>query len=458
MGKSQRESERYSLPFIVHSSYTFRTHVIFSFMTIMFLGFSFIPINEVVWIFIRILSLVLGLLLVYCWIYMGIMKKAFIELTEEGVLFRALMSKKIKWTDIIDVQTYCINNNFCIGIISKEKLKKRKNNFLTLLSDLLEGEYSLSISLNSFPTAEPEKLYSTIFYEVQENMQHESNEEEISEKEILNEMIEEEKAEKMIDGSPITAIFRALIISLISGTISGLLIYTLEVNLLIVPIFGIMGILYTYSKYYKEKGFNIIIRFLLGLVCAVQFFVAILVVSLMLNTKYIGIHGIWSAISNSTMNMAKYPEEYIRYYLYSIVSFFIGAFWGYSSKTTRKIQKIFMHKQNGFYIKREKRYVSIYLIDYAEYNENEEKTVLRINPNVCLIEKEKKKILSFYIPEQVVNDYNIDDNGLKRIFYHEEMYYRLDLGSHEKQQPYGYTSILILNKYNQVEVIQLEID
>ena len=80
-----------------------------------------------------------------------------------------------------------------------------------------------------------------------------------------------------------------------------------------------------------------------------------------------------------------------------------------------------MHKQNGFYLKREKRYVSIYLIDYAQYNENEEKIIIRINPNVCLIEKDKKNILAFYIPEQLLNDYNINIIGFERIVSNEKI-------------------------------------
>lgn len=155
--------------------------------------------------------------------------------------------------------------------------------------------------------------------------------------------------------------------------------------MLIIPILGMMGILYLYSKQYEEKGFNVIIRFFLGLFCALQFFVGILVASLMLNSTYIELNGIWSSIFECMSNMVEYPEEYMRYYLYAIVSFFIGAFYGCSFKISRRIRKIFMHKQNGFYIKREKRYVSIYLIDYAQYNENEEKIAIRINPNVCLI-------------------------------------------------------------------------
>ena len=117
-----------------------------------------------------------------------------------------------------------------------------------------------------------------------------------------------------------------------------------------------------------------------------------------------------------------------------------------------------MHKQNGFYIQRDKRYVSIYLIDYAEYNENDEKIAIEIIPNICLIEKEKKNILAFHIPEQVINEFGIDAKSFERIVSDEKIYYKLDIKGSSEKQLYGYTSILILNKYRQVELIQLEID
>ena len=452
MEENQIKSAEYTLPFTVHSGYSFGMHVFLIIMIIVFVGVAFIPINDLGGIIFRLLSLVLGLFLAYAWIYSGVMKKTRLELTKQGISFKTMfISKKVNWTDIIDVQTFSMNNNSFIGIMSKETIKKRKDNFMTSLSESLGGGYTLTIPLKSFPKAEPEKLFATIVLKAQEEFQEQDIEEE-----SINEMFSEVKEEKVTYSNPVTILLKALIISLISGTIYGVLIYIFEVNLIIIPVLGMVGILYLYSKHYQEKKFNIIIRFFLGLFCALQFFVGALVVSLMLNLTYIESNGIWSSISECIAYMAEYPQEYMSYYLYAIVSFFIGAFYGCSFKITRRIGKIFMHKQNGFCIKREKRYVSIYLTDYAEYNENEEKIAIRINPNLCLIEKDKKNILAFYIPQQVLNDVNV--NGFERISSNEKMYYKLNLGGSGQQHLYGYTTLLILNKDNQVELIQLETD
>lgn len=459
MEENQKKSGAYPLPFTVHSSYSFGMHILLIIMIIVFVGIAFIPINDLGGIIFRLLSLALGLFMAYAWIYSGVMKKTYLELTEQEILFKTMFtSKKLKWSDIVDLGTFSMNNASFIGIMSKETIKKRKNNFLTSLSENLGGGYTIAIPLKSFPKAQPEKLFATIFLKVQEKVQEEDIQEDEIQEETINEMISEEKQEKVISSNPVTILLKALIISLITGTIYGVIVYIFEVNLIIIPILGMIGNLYLYSKHYQEKGFNIIIRFFLGFFCSLQFFVGILVASLLLNSIYIESNGIWSSISETIANMAEYPEEYMSTYLYAIVCFFIGAFYGCSFKITRRIRKIFMRKQNGFYIKREKRYISIYLIDYAQYNENEEKIAIRINPNVCLIEKDKKKILAFYIPEQLLNDYNIKVVGFERIFSNEEMYQKLNLGGSAQQHLYGYTSILILNKDNQVELIKLETD
>lgn len=342
MEDNQIKSEEYTLPFTVQSSYSFGMHALLIIMIIVFLGAAFIPINDLGGIIIRLLSLVLGLFIAYAWIYSGVMKKTCLELTKQGISFKTMfISKKLNWTDIVDVQIFFLNNASYIGIMSKETIKKRKNNFMTSLSESLGGGYSMTIPLNSFPKAEPEKLLITIILKVEEQVQEQGIEEQ-----KINEIFSEVKEEKVTYSNPVTILLKALIISLISGTIYGVLIYIFKVNLIIIPLLGTMGILYVYSKHHQEKGFNIIFSFFIGLICALQFFVGTLLASLMLNSTYIESNGIWSSIFDCTANMAKYPQEYMSFYLYAIGSFFIGAFYGCSFKITRRIRKIFMHKQN----------------------------------------------------------------------------------------------------------------
>lgn len=444
----------YPLPFIVHSSYKASMHVLFLFFIFMFLGFMAIPINGLEGILYKLLCLASSLIFAYCWIFVGVLKKAYVELTEDGLLLRnAFIHKKLKWNDIVDVQTYCMNNNSFIGIISKEKLKKRKDNFFTFISSQYGGKYALSIPLRIFPTVEPEKLYSTLFYTVQKKYQQN-----YSDVENIEYISENSNEEKVVDSRPIKALFRALIMSVIAGIIYGLSIYYLKNNLVVIPFFGTVGIEYIYYKTYHKNHINILIRIYLGVLCALQVFIALLVAVLIENQKFIKMIGMQKAVYDFTQYIIKHPESYGIFYIFGIIFFFLGAFSGYSSKITRRIRKIFMKKQNGYYIKREKRYVSIYLIDYPDYNENEEKSGLIIDPDTCLIEKEKKKILAFYIPVEMLDNNFIDVKSFERISFKEKDYYKLNLGGHAEPNHYGYTGVLIFNKHRQAELIQLETD
>lgn len=458
MEKDPKNIERYSLPYIIHSSYKFKTHAVLLFVIIMCGICLFIP-N----ILFRILGLVLGVFIAWVWIYMGILKRGFIEITEDEIKFKTLFGlKTVKLIDIASVETYCMKNNTFIGIVSNEKLKKQKDNFLTLLGNSMGGAYSLSLPLQSFSKADIQKLYSTMFYEVEEKWKHKEYQEEIykNHSEEGNNTFEEIKEENITDeGSYTIAFLKAFIGSLFLGIIYGVLMYEMEINFLLIPIIGIAWILYAYSKKCRKKNLNIINRFFIGVLCSLQIYVGLVVALLMLNSHFVKQNGIFDAIAVCIESIINNPEEYIKYHIYSIVFFFIGAFSGYSSKTMRKIKKIRMHKQNGFCIERERRFVSIYLIDYADYNDKKEKLIVQVNPGVCLIEKEGKNILGFYIHEQTINDFNINTENFKQIFLSEKLYYKLDLGSNSKAQTYGYKSTLILDKDSRkIELIQLETD
>jgi hypothetical protein len=452
MEEKNKKPELYSLPFIMHSSYKFGMHLLLLIFIILFAAIWFFP--DIFGIIFRLFSLTLSLFLAYMWIYIGILKKVYVKLTEDEISFKTMFGlKTIKWTDIAYVETFSMGKNLLIGIISKEKLKKRKENFLTAISDLYGGEYSLSIPLQNFPEAKPEKLYSTIF-----NIAQEKYRQNCSEEEIMNISSENNVEDKQIDNSFVTPIIMALIVSLISGAIYGLSIYLLKNNFIVIPFLGMIAIEYAYYKTCQEKRTNIFMRFYVGILCVLQIFAALLTALLMENTNLIKVIGIWNTISDCVKYIVKYPKEYDIYYILGVIIFFFGAFSGYSSKITRKIGKIFMKKQNGFCIKREKPYVSIYLIDYAEYNKDEEKYALRIDPNVCLIEKNKKNVLAFYIPEALFESFSISEKKFEKISFCEKMYYKLDLGGNGEMQPYGFSGLLIINKYKHLELIKLEID
>lgn len=454
MDQIQENKECYTLPFITRTSFRRRMHILFLFLIILFIGFASIPADYLLGMFFRLFLFASGLFLAYCWVYLGILKKAFLELTEEGITLKTIFHyKMIQWIDIAYVRTYYLQGNLYIGIVSNQKLIIQKDNILTSLSNAFGGGYSLSIPLQLFPAIESQKLYSTIFFKAKEMRQQKEN------KEVdPSETIIEERKEKVISVNPVKSLFHAFFVSLTSGIIYGFCIYQFNINFLIIPLMGMMGIMHVFFKNCQKNDLNFIIRFGLGFLCAMQFFIALLVILLILNPVFVEANGAFQAVIICTAHIFTHPGEFISYYLFAAICFFFGAFQGYSSKTTRRIRKIFMRKQNGFIIKKDKRYCSIFLVDYVKYRENADKIILSIIPNTCLIEKEKNYIWAFYIPEQVILDFNINMNRLERAFVKGEMYYKLNLGGRTEPQPYGYMCRLILNKYRKVEVIQLETD
>ena len=454
------KSDRYSIPLVVKSSYKLGMHIVFIFVIGMLGAALFIPTEDVGSLIFKIICLVLDIFLVYSWTYMAILKKVRLELSEKGISFKTMFgTKKVLWEDVVDVQTYSFNSNSFIGIITKQKLEKHKETFISGLVQSLAGNYSLSIPLKTFSKVDPEKLYSTIFYLVQEKLEKKYEEEVKSEDAFDVVDIVPETVPKDRKNKPILALVLSFITSLVAGVIYGLSVHLLNINFIIIPMLGMVGIIYIYFKYYEEASFNIITRFFLGIFCAMQFFISLFISLALRNWDLANVYGIKEFCSRCITYIVKNPDEYAVYYLLSIVCFFLGVTSGYSFKFTRRIKQLFIKKRNGIYIVKDKRYIYLYLVDYARYNDKEQKFIISMDPNTCQVEKRKKNICAFYIPEELVKDIEMDTLKFEKTYLLEKIYYKLDLGSSGRdKQTYGYTSLLILNKDRQVELIQLEID
>jgi hypothetical protein len=453
METTENKQEVYSIPFIVNSSYKLGMNILFLFLIAMFIGFSLIPFDGIEGLIYRALCTLLWIFFVYTWLYMGVFRKAYVELSEDGITLKTVFSLKfLKWTDIVDVQTFYMNRNSFIGITSKQKLEKRKDSFFTLISTLFGGNYSLSIPLKSFSKINAEKLYSTIFFTAQEKWKQKD-----IEQKLVNEPLNVNDTKDTQQNNLLIALFITFLTSIFVGIIYGLTIYAFRINILLIPVFGMMGIFYVYFRNYRQGTFNIVSRLFIGVFCALQFFIALLVELLMLNWDLIKMNG-FKTVLDCIDYIYKYPDKYISFYAFGTICFFIGITYGYSFKFIRKIKKLFLLKRNGFCVERDKRYITIYLIDYVGYDKKINNSIIQINPGVCMIEKEKKNIYAFYIPEEIMNEFNIMPNGLERVCLDEKNYYKLDLGNQSEPKIYGYTSSLVLNQNNQIELIQLEID
>ena len=453
------QNQYYPIPFMIRSGYKCGMHLCFIFLiAICTAPLSLLFLTSDIPFIIIAMFTVIDLFLFYCWFYNGVLKKAYVLLNDEGITVKLIFGKKsIRWTDIAGVQTYYYNHNSFIGILSKQKLRKRKDTFLSFLSALFGGLYSLSIPLKSFPKADPEKLYATIGFMVQNNQAENPDQAEWLSKDVPVNTDEASVITK--ERSTAGALLRVFLISLIVGILYGVSIYLLKINFLLIPFVSMFGMIYVYFKHYEKSTAHFMARFLFGIFCSMQFLIAVLAALILGNHQYIPSHGLMKTVFDCVGYMTDNPGDFIRYYACALIFFIWGISCGGSSpKFMRRIKKHFIKTQNGYSIEKNQRYISIYLINYTDFDENEEKTTVVIEPNQCLIEKDRKRICTLYMPVEILKQNNIFIKDMDVGNIHDKTYYQLCLGGHTAPREYGYSCNLVINSEHQLEIITIESD
>lgn len=216
--------------------------------------------------------------------------------------------------------------------------------------------------------------------------------------------------------------------------------------------------MYTYFKKYNKSSNNIIANFILGIICFIQVMIAPLIYLLLDNQEYVKTYGIFKTTLECIKLLINDPMDFLRFYLMAALFFIFGFVFSCNQKWMRVLGEIFIKKQSGYYISRDKQFLSIYLNDYAVYDKFAEKIETYIDPNNCLIESKGKKIFAFYIPADIIEKSGIISNHLYKVSINDKIYYKLILGGQSKIRKYNYNCQLITNKDKQLEVIQIEAD
>lgn len=442
MENIQEDRSRYSIPYVMHSSYNIKMHILFIFLILFFSALLFIPGNDFELIIAKFLSAILDLFFLYSWFYIGILKKSAILLDNQGISFKsAYGSKKVSWVDIQYAQTYEMSHNTFIGLISKNR--PMKQNFL---AQLFNNNYALSIPLRIFSTVNAEKLFVTISYRILNTPSDEKYQ-------IPESPQSEEKSRNNI-----FAVLKSFLVSILVGLIYFLSITILNINIIVISLLGSLGVMFVYFKNSKENSISVPIRALLGLFCALPSLLVPLLSLIVINKNYIVWNGIWKTIIDCVKVMVTSPKQYLIFYVLALFLFLYGALNGLNFKFVRIIKKVFKKKQNGFYIEKSNRYISIFLIDYADFDDSQPKELIELLSGQCLIEKDKNSINAIYLPVNILCKLQISINLFQRVCIQEHDYFKLDLGGHEEPVPYGYNCLLILNEDHQIEVIRLETD
>jgi hypothetical protein len=453
MSIHSKEIEEYLIPLKKTSGYKLTFHFLSISLIVIFAAFVLIPLGtDTEVILLKVFFAVFSIFFLYIWLYTGIFKKQYLELTDDYIRIRtAFGTKTIKWNQVQDIQVFTQSHNTMLGIILKEKARKRKETFWNLINDMFGGMFSVRIPLSQFPDIDIEKLYSTMINKLIKLNENSTN--------AISDNVDSYsvKPDVELSNNYLIILIKLLLLSIGMGLVYGLSIYIFKSNIVIIPIFGSIAIIYFYSKLYKEQKINILTRIIVGLICALQVFIGV-IFTIFLESK----------LSFDINNLANITKQYFGYLIIhpveqgiiifiSILCFGYGAFQGYKFKFQKKIEKIFMKKSGKHYYKKNGRFITIYLKDPVLCNKQQDGMYMLQIFQDCLIEKGKKGIKGLCIPTKAIDELAIVINYDDRVSISDTKYYKIDLDGKSNYQRYVFPCVLIMNNKKEVELIQIEI-
>lgn len=445
--------EEYSIPYKQYSRLKPAYHVLYLFCTVLFIGLFFLFIKEkgIEAIFFKIFSITFFLLFLSMWIFLGIIRKAYVELTEDAIKIRSFFKTSIiNWKDIFDIGVYKQGYNTMFGIITKAKAKKRKDYFLTLLNDLFAGPYSAAIALGLYPDVDVERFYFTITNKVIEA----SN---TPDGDLQSDVKSYEVSEEEQKGSFIMALIKCFFVSFGAGTLYGISLYVFKTNVILIPLLIYIAIIYVYHKNYKEQKVNFIFRILIGFVCAAHVFVGVILLFFLSTKMHFNVKNLIDAIKELYKYYLHNPFDEGRIVFTAAFVFLFGTFQGYKFKVQKQLGKLMMKKHGSYYYKKDGKVVTVYLIDPAVHNEQNTENLAAVIHKDCLIDITKKKLNAFYIPVSVIEELGCRVSCNRIVEIDNRSYYKLDFGSTGNFQNYVFPCVVICNKEKHIEALEIQL-
>jgi hypothetical protein len=309
-------------------------NVFYSIYILIFLAaFVFFIINAVpeeddyiLLLFCSIGTFIFILLFVYLFIFGGILKKFYIEVTSDYIKVSLPFKSNITyWKDVHDAGMYESKNNLIIAILlEKDKIKKTRRTIFNSLS-LLYGSppSSFQIPLGIFKDIDSEKLFKIIIEQINKNnVSIEINTETYKEN--------PENITKAIISSGLCFIILEIIYEFI--------IHILDIDYVMIAVLGCMLIISSFNKYYIEKSFNIFVRLWVGFLCLIQIPVAIIgapIIQTIMSQGFIITIADVINISRNSFYYLMHESSGQDMIIYIILSFIIGALNGraYTTKS-----------------------------------------------------------------------------------------------------------------------------
>ena len=445
----EKESNTYSLPVRFRSSLKPGMHALYLFMICLFGAFLFIPGNDAGMVIAKIIIAVVVAFFLVWWLYMGVLRLSTLTLSENGVAIRTLFgSRRISWQKIESVATYTQNRYSFIGIVSTDKINTEGKSTLSILFSM---RYALTIPLYTFSKVQPDKLYATL-----DRFSKERNPEpQVSlPEDRIGRLVRSETEEY----HPVSSLLKALAVSVLCGVLYGTVTAFTGVNYLVIPFIGLMAVVGI--AYWGNTGsVSVLFRVILGLLCMLMVVLAPFVKFLVLARDTASTDGFFPAAKFFADCMVQNPGPVLIYWILGAVFFVIGAAVGLSNRFTRQIHKRFMKKLGAFPMKRDKRDITVYLMDYADYEDKNNTFAMHFAPNHCLIERKGKRLRNFYLPAELFTTHSVPHGDWPMVTMGDgKTYFQLGVGGDVQPEPYGYECMVILDEEKNPEFLSITVD
>lgn len=223
----------------------------------------------------NVISMLIGCLLLlsfacfclYIIISVEMLKKHFIQFTDQEMIIHVpFKKKKVKWKDIHSAALLSNNNTLMLGLLLKEDLFKKRT-LLRNANALLGADFSFVFTVGFFKDINPDMLLKTIENKIDDSGYYERLDEEY----------------QLSEQSFLKGYASSLIVSVLISVVYAFFMVVLKMDIVVIPILGSFIIIAVFNKFYIEETSKVLVRLLMGLVCIIQVPIAIVLAEIFYN-------------------------------------------------------------------------------------------------------------------------------------------------------------------------------
>lgn len=396
---------------------------------------------------INILFFMLVIWLIFYYILLRPLK---IEINEKHIkIYSKIKEKIIYWEDVIDISlihikpSKLVKSTYAIGVTTKRNQISSDLPFIIrLIISFFKSEYELRIQLKSLKGIDPERLSYTMRTLIKM---------EVDEKKHLDKILEDLRDKKNYDSLPFRGFVYIFCIAIFSGVIQGFLFHvvtiidSLIINVIIylvasyLPLVMTIWMILIFHNTYKEKRFSFLNRIVISTAILLLIVLGPMVELYFQVGKIPTIESIPKFWRVLIINFLRNINNYKTTVMVGVICIFIGLTHGFSSKLFIKIKKwLFKSRFLKYYYTKDSDMYTVYLQESEDFNEVYDELFQATIKQGSMIEKNKKKPLSFYIQLDVIREANLEFPSDAFITINNKEYFYIDLENRLDRNPEPY--------------------